>query len=190
MERIRLTPVCGAPDNVRCPDWHARRICCSRENSALSGYNSLDYPVRPQPMVICHRDCQRLECQKQSEKVSDVRSHRTVRCATGLSDTPPDCPVRHSGRRIQWSTATNFNGRLTLQAPDNKQCHIWCASNCPVRPSTKKLLPTVIIVVGHINTSNHHHSIHPSFPLSHIQYKSKESIPRHNQSLQILSKCH
>jgi hypothetical protein len=38
--------------------------------------------------------------------------------------------------------------------------------------------------LGPINTPNHIHSMHPSLPLSHIQYKSKESNPRHIQIFQ------
>jgi hypothetical protein len=34
--------------------------------------------------------------------------------------------------QTQRSTATYPNGRLTWQAPDNKQCPIWCALDCLV----------------------------------------------------------
>jgi hypothetical protein len=36
-----------------------------------------------------------------------AKIHRTVRCATGLSDVPPDCPVHQAEQWLsaQWSSA-------------------------------------------------------------------------------------
>jgi hypothetical protein len=41
------------------------------------------------------------------------------------------------------------------------------------------------VVGGYKYNPNHLHSIHPSIPFTHIQYKSKYSIPRHIQSFQV-----
>jgi hypothetical protein len=99
MERIRLAPACGAPDSVRCPQpGTPDEQTALEKNSALRGYNSPDCPVciklsgepavngrlhHSGPTVECHRDYQRSEGQKRSEKLNDVKPHRTVWCATG-----------------------------------------------------------------------------------------------------------
>jgi hypothetical protein len=97
-----------------------------RKNPVLCGCNSPDCPVNPWPTVDfttegttvdCHLDCQRSEGQKWSEKAG----------RTGLSGVPPDCPVYHKGMRIQQSTATDVNGRVTWQVPNNEQCCVRCA---------------------------------------------------------------
>jgi hypothetical protein len=51
--------------------------------------------------------------------------------------------------------------------------------DCPVCPLTA----TVGIVVGAINTPNHHHSSHPSF--LHLTFNTREKVytPRHNQKI-------
>jgi hypothetical protein len=119
MGQIRLAPACGASDSVRCPGWRARRTCRSRENSALHGYNLPDCPVSPWPTIIFAngRLPPRLPAVRSSEMISESQRRQVT----------PDCPVRHGGRRIQRSTATNPKGRLTWQAPDSEHRHVRCA---------------------------------------------------------------
>jgi hypothetical protein len=88
----------------------------------------------------------------------------------------PDCSVHHRGRRNQ-------------QATDVACTRQWIV-RCPVRtglsdaPVDRKLKPTARIVVGAINTPNHHHSMYPSFPLSTLNTRAKNSFQRHIQSFQ------
>jgi hypothetical protein len=63
-------------------------------------------------------------------KVKNGKRNSATSGRTRLSDVP-------QGRRIQQSSATNPNGRLTWYAPNNEQCRVWCAPDCRVRPSTK-----------------------------------------------------
>jgi hypothetical protein len=110
---------------------------------------------------------------RSSETVSDVRSHRTVRCATGLS----------GATQGQGNQTVDSNGKLTWQAPDTEQCCV--VAHRTVRCSCRyKAQPTARIVVGDINTPNHHHSMHTSFPLSILNTRAKNTFPRHIQSFQ------
>jgi hypothetical protein len=164
-----------APDSVRCPGWRARRTGRSRENSALHGYNSPDCPVSPWPTVNFANG--RLPPESET-----VRRLETVR-----RQVASDCPVRHRGRRIQRSTATDTNGRVTWQAPDNEQCRVRCAPDCPVGPSIEScsfLSNDYNSGGGYKYNPNHLHSAHPSIQYIHIQYKSKEFNTRHIQSFQ------
>jgi hypothetical protein len=63
---------------------------------------------------------------------------------------------RYSNSRIQWSTATDPNGRLRWQNTRQWTMHVRCALDCLVRPSTENycFCPTVIIVEDAINTPN------------------------------------
>jgi hypothetical protein len=82
--------------------------------------------------------------------------HRTVRCGTGQSAqrgrsrrslaVAPDCPVctglsgvpwADGNGRIQRSTATGANGRLTWRAPDIHCAVSGGAPDCPVHPTTE-----------------------------------------------------
>ena len=90
---------------------------------------------------------------------------------------PPDCPVPQEDRILQQSTSPNPNGQLTWHAPDSEHCCVRCAHQ-------QSSQPTARIVVGAINTPNHQHSSHPSIPLSSFNTREKNTLQRHNQSLQ------
>jgi hypothetical protein len=112
----------------------------------------------------------------------------------------PDCPVcqRSNGYRAQRSTpmvackreqCADSSRRVRAApegAPDSEQCLIGAAPDCPApqdviapRVETVGTL-TVGLVVGAINTPNHHHSKYPSF--SDISFNTRASAinTRHN----------
>jgi hypothetical protein len=181
---------CGAPD---CP---VPRLVCPTNRSlsgklnappikfiGLSGVHQTIRWAHDQwstsPTIDCHRDCHH---QKQSE----VRNGQQQSGHPRLSGVPPDCPVRHRGRMIHWSTSTNANNWETWQAPDNEQCQIRCAPVCPVRPSIESccFCSTAINVVGAINTpqpppfSTSKHSINPhSIQEQGIHSKTHSKLP-------------
>jgi hypothetical protein len=69
----------------------------------------------------------------------------------------PDCPVctrLSSNGRIQRSTATDPNGRLTWQSTGQWTVFARCAPDCPVHPSIESccFCPTTIIVGEAVNT--------------------------------------
>jgi hypothetical protein len=98
--------------------------------------------------------------------------HRTIWCTPDMSDVPPDCPVPQEDKGLQRSTAPNPNGQLTWHAPNNEQCHVRCTTRLSSVPSTE----TTKIVVGAINTPNHHHSSHPSFQTSTFNTRAKPTL--------------
>jgi hypothetical protein len=123
-------------------------------------YNSSDCPVchaeqrLTSPTVVCKSE----QC---------VNSARTARAESeqaleGAPDSEQGCPVHH--RTVQWPhmselQRSNPNGWVTWLAHRT----VWCAHR--QQPS-----PTATLVVGAINTPNHHTSRHPSFqPLHSIQ---------------------
>jgi hypothetical protein len=110
-------------------------------------------------------------------KVLEVRRQSATTGHTGLSGVQPDCPVQQKNKRLQWSSAPNPNGRLTWHSPDNEQWRVRCAHRQNSRPTAR-------IVVGAINTPNHHHSSHPSIPHSSFDTRAKNILQIHNQSLE------
>jgi hypothetical protein len=114
------------------------------------------------------------EIRSQSNK---VRTHWTVRCATGQSDA-------EEFKGLQRSIAPNTNSLLTWHAQDSEQCHVWCTTGLSGVTSTA----TTRIMVGAINTPQL-----PPFKLSkfselHIQYKSKSIHSKTHPKDQIISK--
>jgi hypothetical protein len=125
-----------------------------------------DCPVRQRsngqlrPTVDC--TTARTVCSTRSQKiVCDDRSHQTVWCATGLSSAT---------RRHKTSTVNNSKPQ---QSTD------MALTRLSGGPSTA----TTGIVVGAINTPNHHHSSNPSFSLFSFNTRAKNTLQRHNQSI-------
>jgi hypothetical protein len=106
------------------------------------------------------------------------KAHRTVNS---------DCLVHY--RTVRWPRLSeiqrsNHNGWVTWLAHRTVS---GGALDCPVRPSTAAF-PTVGLVVGAINTPNHHHSRHPSFQQFAFNTRALDFTPRHKTKDQILSK--
>jgi hypothetical protein len=108
---------------------------------------------------------------------SEVRTAKSER--TGLSSVPPDCPVPLEDKGLQRSTAPNPNSQLMWHTPDNEQCHVRCTTGLSGLSSTT----TTRIVVGAINTPNHHHSSHPSFQPFTFNTRAKAYTPRNTQKI-------
>jgi hypothetical protein len=164
---LRCTGQCPVPRLARPTNrLLSRKIQCPATIIHWALRCAPDYPVSPCPTVDFANG--RLpQAQKQSEGQKQS-GHQTV----WWSDPTVDCYRPH--------------GRLTWQAPDNEQCHVQCAPDCPVHPSTESycFMSNDYIVGRAINTPNHLHSAHPCIQYIHIQYKSKEFITRHIQSFQ------
>jgi hypothetical protein len=92
------------------------------------------------------------------------KAHRTV-CGTGLSGAP-SCQSSN-GRNLQ-----NLNGWVTWLAHRTVRC-----------AHRQQPSPTAVLVVGAINTPNHHYSRHPSF--QHIAFNTRtlDFTPRHKQEI-------
>ena len=143
---------------------------------------------------------------------SSAKNHWTVWYAIGLSDEPteqrstppivdygslhcslkrqksedslrrqvaPDCLVCHW--TVRCTTRTDDFNSQQLQTPTID----WRGAHRTVRCAHRQTeQPTARMLVGVINTPNHHHSNHPSFPLSTLNTRAKNTLRRHIQSLQ------
>jgi hypothetical protein len=128
----------------------------------LSGVPS-DCPVRQRATVnFAQRSTARTVWSVRSQKtVCDDRSHQTVWCSKRTNDSKPQRPA-DVARTGLWTVMCPIHHRT-----------VWC-------PSTT----TAEIVVGAINTPNHHHSSHPSISLSSFNTRAKNTLQRHIQNLQ------
>jgi hypothetical protein len=108
---------------------------------------------------------------------STAKIHRTVRCA-------PDCPVSPRPMVIfaNGRPPRDCHGSETVRSSEAvSDVRLHRTVRCAHR---QKAQPTTRIVVGAINTPNHHHSRHPSFPLSTLNTRAKNTFQRHIQSFQ------
>jgi hypothetical protein len=115
-----------------------------------------------------HRTCpvSQLSNGQMRQRLTAVNSKK-VNNAQVRSQNAPDCSVQQEDKRLQRSNAPNSNGLLTWQAPDSEQYPVQCTTRLSGVPSTT----TARIVVGAINTPNHHHSSHPS--LLHFSFNTR-----------------
>jgi hypothetical protein len=184
MGQVRLAPACGTPDCSVCPGQCLIPRLVRPMNWPLSGklrapwlkftgLSGVHWTIRwahgqrsSSQTVDCHATAPGQKLQK-SEAFSN-------------GQVAPGCTVRHKGRQIQRSTPMgDWHGRhrtlnsVVSGAHQNVRYARW-----------QKAQPTARIVVGAINTPNHHHSMHTSFPLSTLNTRAKNSFQRHIQSIQ------
>jgi hypothetical protein len=151
----------GAPDSVRCtrePNSKLATFGNSGSRSAiihrtvrcstgLSGVPTEQRLLRANGRL--QRAVNALQCAQKSEQ--SQKTHRTVNS---------DCLVHH--RIVRWPRRqklqrSNPNSRVTWLAHQTVRCAM-----------RQKPSPTVLLVVGAINTPNHHTLMHPSFQPSHL----------------------
>jgi hypothetical protein len=148
-------------------------------------YNSSDCPVRHRT-IRCAKQSNGRQRNGRVQRSADTaivrrqfaqsqsrrqKAHRTVNST---------CPVHH--RTVWWPhlselQRSNPNGWVTWLA---HRIVSGGTPDCPVRPSTAAS-PTTTLVVGAINTPNHHTSRHPSFQTSHSIQELVQSIQDTNQ---------
>jgi hypothetical protein len=107
-------------------------------------------------------DIVRVQCAQSQRRRQ--KTHRTVNST---------CPVHH--QTVRWPhlselQRSNPNGWVTWLAHRTVRC-----------AHRQQPLPTTILVVGAINTPNHHTSSNPSFQTSHSIQELVQSIPDTNQ---------
>jgi hypothetical protein len=136
------------------------RTCHLREFWEPLRYNSPDCLVRQRsngytvPTVVCNSTVKvnsaRMRAQKSEQR---QKAHQTVNSARLVYHRTVRWP------RSQKLQRSNPNGRVTWLAHRTVRCAI-----------RQQPPPTVLLVVGAINTPNHHTSMHPSFqPSNPIQ---------------------
>jgi hypothetical protein len=122
--------------------------------------------------------------------------HRTVRCTSGVTT------IQHNGR-LQRLTATLqcaiVRGRVRAHWTMNSSCPVpledkasngqklhnpngwvtWLAHRTVRCAHRQQPAPTVVWWLRAINTPNHHHSKHPSFPRFSFNTRASAFTPRH-----------
>jgi hypothetical protein len=134
------------------------QTCHLREFWEPLRYNSPDCPVCQRsndytaPTVACNGTVKvNSACLRAQKLEQRQKAHRTVNS---------NCLVHH--RTVRWPTCqklqrSNPNGLVTWLAHRTVRCAI-----------RQQPPPTVLLVVGAINTPNHHTSMHPSFQPSNL----------------------
>jgi hypothetical protein len=106
-----------------------------------------------------------------------IRSHRTIRCAIGLSGAAKGHTTSTVNRsKPQRLVDVALIGQWTVECLVHHR-----TVRCAHRQSSQLMAK---IVVGAINTPNHHHSNHPSIPLSLFNTRANNTLQGRNQSLQ------
>jgi hypothetical protein len=119
--------------------------------------------------------CNRIKCATVRVEVRHA-SEGAPDSLQDLSGAPPDCPVAQKTKaptvRIQ---------RLgdVAGAPDSVR---WC-TGLSGAPCDSSLHQTASLVVGAINTPNHHHSRHPSFQPFAFNTRALDFTPRRKQEI-------
>jgi hypothetical protein len=149
-------PWSGAPDSVRCTRKlnselltfgnsgsrsaiiH-RTVWCS---TRLSGAPAEQRLFRANGRL--QKTLNALQCTQKSEHAQ--KAHRTVYRTCPVHHRTVRCPRCQKLQRLE------YNGRVTWLAHRTVRCAM-----------RQKPSPTVLLVVGAINTPNHHTSMHPSF---------------------------
>jgi hypothetical protein len=121
------------------------------------------------PTVVCNATVKQYNARAQKSEQAQM-AHRTVNRT---------CPVHH--RTVRWPTCqklqrSNPNGLVTWLAHRT----VWCAIG-------QKLSPTVLLVVGAINTPQPPHFNASKFSAIKPHTRALDFIPRHKQRDQILS---
>jgi hypothetical protein len=112
----------------------------------------------------------------QSEAL-EVRRQSATTGRTGLSGAQKEQSTSTvNSSKPQQSVDATLTGQWTVACPVHHQ-----TVRCAHRQSSQ---PTARIVVGAINTPNQNHSSHPSIPLSSFNTRAKNTLQKHNQSLQ------
>jgi hypothetical protein len=123
----------------------------------------------------------RLQCYSETLQCATARVE--VRAGTegapdseqDLSGAPPDCPVAQLSEAPTVGTQRSGDVAGALQCPV-----VHRTVRCAIRQQPP---PTVLLVVGAINTPNHHTSMHPSFSAFKPHTRALDFIQRHKQEI-------
>jgi hypothetical protein len=123
------------------------------------------------PMVVCRGTVKRYSARQRAQKSEQAqKAHRTVNS---------DCPVHH--RTVRWPSCQK------LQRSEPNSLVTWLAHRtvrCAIR---QKPSPTILLVVGAINTPQPPHFNASKFSAFKPHTRALDFIPRHKQRDQILS---
>jgi hypothetical protein len=172
------------PDSVRCTRVDQLPLATFGFLEKPLHYNSPDCPV-------CHRTV-RCASGATTSKRNGRLQRSTDRCTVrGQSAQSQSSARRRTG---QWTVhvrcTTGLSGGPTCQSSNGRTLTVgwrgWRTKQCPVTHRTVRSAlrqqpsPTVTLVVGAINTPNHHTSRHPSFSTNTFNTRASAFNTRHN----------
>jgi hypothetical protein len=162
---------------VRCAREFHSELATIRNSGRPLCYNSPDCPVcqaeqwSSTPKVVCNATMKRYSARLRAKKPEQAQmAHRTVNRT---------CPVPH--RTVRWPTCQK------LQRSNHNGLVMWLVHRtvpCAIR---QKPSPTVLLVVGAINTTQPPHFNASEFSAIKPHTRALDFIPRHKQRDQILS---
>jgi hypothetical protein len=123
------TGQCLVPWLEHSGNWSLSRIIGARP-LIITGQSSEPSVQRSTPPTVVCGTARAVWSVKSYKTFCDVRSHRTILCATGLSDTP---------RGHKSSMVNSSNGWLTWHVPDSEQCCIRCTTGLSGVPIDKEV---------------------------------------------------
>jgi hypothetical protein len=165
------------PDSVRCTREPNSKLATFGNSGRPLRYNSPECPVcqaeqrSSAPTVICNATVKRYSARLRAQKSEQAqKAHRTVNRT---------CPVHH--RTVHWPSCQ------ILQRSEPNGLVTWLAHRtvrCAIR---QKPSPTVLLVVGAINTPQSPHFNASKFSAIKPHTRALDFIPRHKQRDQIIS---
>jgi hypothetical protein len=173
--------VSGAPGNVQAELFtfgflESRSTIIYRTFRWVTGLSSVPAEQRLRRATVdSNGRLQREQCAHSSRRVRAVLEG-ALDSEQNLSGVAPDCPMPQAVRAPTVETVRT----LTIG------WHGWCTGQCPVAHRTVRCAhrqtasPTAGLVVGAINTPNHHHFKHPSFSDFTFNTKASTINTRHN----------
>jgi hypothetical protein len=94
----------------------------------------------------------------------------------------PDCPVPQEYNSSNVRLLPNPNSWVTWRRTGQPTVPVWWRTRLSDAPITSSHPPTSTLVVGAINTPNHHNTNNPSILNIAFNTRAIASTPRHNQS--------
>jgi hypothetical protein len=174
LEHTRIGVASGAPDTVWCPSQSTSRTGRSRVFSEPLRYNSPDCQV-------CHWTIWWANRAKVNFANGRLQYSLTVRSQS--QSVKSECTrLSGAGRRQKTSTVNSSKPQRSADVALTGQwiveclVHhrtVQCAHRQQSQPTTRKWLET-------INTPNHLHSSHPSFPTFTFNTRAKNTLQRSN----------
>jgi hypothetical protein len=156
------------------------RTCHLREFGKPLRYNSPDCPVYHRTVRCAKRSNGRVQRSADNATVRGLRAQKSEQAQMAHQTVNSTCPVHH--RTVRWPTCQK------LQRSNPNDWVMWLAHRTVRCARRQQSSPTTILVVGAINTPNHHSSRYPNIHYSSFNTRAIHNTPRHKSKPPIKSK--
>jgi hypothetical protein len=163
-------------------------VCCTKEiHSKLATFGNLgSHSAIIHRTVRCAKRSNGRQCNGRVQRSGDnatvcrLRAQKSEQAQMAHRIVNRTYPVHH--RTVQWPTCQK------LQRSNPNDWVTWLAHRTVRCAHRQQSSPTAILVVGAINTPNHHSSSHPSIHYSSFNTRAIQNTPRHKSKPPIKSK--